>query len=48
MSGIYILQMTELCARVTLMDTLVGILMVLMGCMEDMVQVRRIWKEECY
>ena len=25
-----------------------GILMVLIGCMEDMVQVRGIWNKECY
>ena len=37
MSEIYILQMTLLYALVTLMDMLVSILMILMGCMEDMV-----------
>ena len=30
------------------MDTLVGILMDSMWCLEDMVQVRFIWNDECY
>ena len=37
MSGICILQMILLCAWVTLMDALVGILMVLIGYMDGMV-----------
>ena len=36
-SRICILQTIQLCDWVTVMDTLAGILMVLMGCMEDMV-----------
>ena len=40
-----ILHMIYLCAWVTLMDTLVGILM---GFMEGMVYVRGTWKEECH
>ena len=47
-SGICILQMIQLCARMISMGMLVGILMVLMGCMEGMVQGRGLLKEECY